>query len=75
MVRTYLPVDSVGLLQTDVVDESLIAIAADTTEKFIRASYHSIKANKINMAVQTEEIIGAKEGHFETSHLGGASRR
>ena len=75
IVQMQLPTDSVGSHQVDVVDESLIAIAADRAEKFVRASRHSIEANNINVAIQTEEVTDAKGGHSETSRLGGASKR
>ena len=51
MVRAPLPADRIGLLQADIMVESLIAIAADSIEKFARASRHSTEANKINVAV------------------------
>ena len=74
MVRVHLPTDSIGLLQANIVDKSLIAIAVDSTKKFIRASRHSAEVNKINVAIQTEEVTSAKGSHFEASHLDGASR-
>ena len=75
MVQAHLSAKIIGLLQADVVDESLIAIAADSMKKFVRTSHHSTEANKINVAIQTEEVTGAKRGRSEASHLGGASRQ
>ena len=51
MIRVHLPTDSIGLLQAVVMDESLIAIAADSAEKFTQASRYSIKMNKITMVI------------------------
>ena len=75
MIQMHLPTDSIGFFQADIVDKSLIAIAADSMKKFVRASLHSTKVNKINVAVQTEKVTGTKGGHSEASHLSGASRR
>ena len=74
MVQAHLLADSVGSLQADVVDESLIAIAANSVEKFARTSRHFVEMNKINVAIQTEEVIGAKGGRSKTSHFCDASR-
>ena len=75
MVQAHFFANSIGLLQVDIVDESLIAIAVDSVKKFARTSCHSIEANKISVAIQTEKVISAKGGRFEVSHLGGAPRR
>ena len=75
MIQAHLPTDSVGLFQADIVDESLIAIAVDSTEKFMRASRNFAEVNKINVAVQTKEVTDAKGGSSEASHLGSAPRR
>ena len=51
MAWTYLPVDVIELLQVDCIDERLLAVVADSAEKFARAARYSTEPNKVYAAV------------------------
>ena len=51
MARAYLPIDSIKLLQADLLDENLLAMVVESTEKFVRISRYSTEANKIDAVI------------------------
>ena len=51
IAQTYLPTDVIKLLQTDCIDERLLAIVVDSMKKFARMAYYSIEPNKVHAAV------------------------
>ena len=75
MDRAHLSVDSIKLLQADLLDESLLAVAVDSTEKFVRVFRYSTEANNIDTAIQTEEAIDAEEGCSGASRPGGVPKQ
>ena len=74
IIRVHCPSNHVEPLQTDYLDESLLAIAADSAERFAKASHFPREVSKINAAIQTEGDVNAEEDCLVDSCPGDASK-
>ena len=68
-----LPADVIEILQADCIDERLLAVVADSVEKFVRAACYFAEPNKVHTTIQTEKAINVEEDCFRADHPSGAS--
>ena len=61
-------------LQTDCLDESLLAVAVDSVDIFVSVSHFPIEVSNIDVAIQIEGDVYVEEDCFIDSCLGDASK-